>query len=116
MELIFNFKTTQVQLQERSIIQVSGKYFLDNSKESSCQQQYSTASTNKDCNSRHEHPTIRKLSTKSMPNAPLARRRLPYFITAREKITQDQEILSIVIWRGTKSYLLVSHFCKKYAT
>ena len=116
MELIFNFKTTQVQLQERSIMQVSGKYFLGNSKGSSCQQQYSTASTNKDCNSKHEHPTIRKLSTKSMPNAPLARRRLPYFITAREKITQDQEILSIVIWRGTKSYLLVSHFCKKYAT
>ena len=86
-------------------MQVSGKYFFDNSKGSSCQQQYSTACTNKDCNSKHEHPTIRKLSTKSMPNAPLAGRRLPYFITAREKITQDQEILSIVIWRGTKSYL-----------
>ena len=79
---IFNFTTTQVQVQETSIMQVSDKYFFDNSKRSSCQQQYSTASTNKDYNSKHEHPTVRKLSTKSMSNTPLAERRLPYFITA----------------------------------
>ena len=33
--------------------------------------------------------------TKSIPKVPLARA-LPYFITAWEKITQDQEILSVV--------------------
>ena len=105
-----------MQVQETSIMQVSDKYFFDNSKRSSCQQQYSTASTNKDYNSEHEHPTVRKLSTKSMSNTPLAERRLPYFITAWGKITQDQEIFSIVIDRSTKSYLQVSHFCRKYAT
>ena len=55
---IFNFKTLQVQVQESSIMQVSGKYFFDNSKRSSCQQQYSTASTNKDCNSKHKKSII----------------------------------------------------------
>ena len=43
----------------------------------------------------HLHPIIRKLFTKNIPNALLAGR-LPYFITAWENITQDQEILSIV--------------------
>ena len=41
------------------------------------------------------HPIIRKLFTKSIPIVPLAGR-LAYFIAAWEKITQDQEILSIV--------------------
>ena len=41
------------------------------------------------------HPVIRKLFTKSIPNVPLAGR-LPYFIAAWKKITQAQEILSIV--------------------
>ena len=41
------------------------------------------------------HPIIKKLFTKSIPNVPLAGR-LPYFITAWEKIAQDQEILYIV--------------------
>ena len=43
----------------------------------------------------HAHPIIRKLFTKSIPNVPLART-LAYFIAPLEKITQDQEILSIV--------------------
>ena len=43
----------------------------------------------------HVHPIIKKLFTKSIPNVPLAGR-LPYFITACEKIAQDQEILYIV--------------------
>ena len=43
----------------------------------------------------HLHPIIRKLFTKSIPNVLLAGR-LPYFITAWEKIIQNQEILSIV--------------------
>ena len=43
-----------------------------------------------------------------MPNTPLAGRRLPYFITAWGKITQDQETFSIVIDRGTKSYFQLS--------
>ena len=43
----------------------------------------------------HLHPIIRKLFTKSIPNVLLAGR-LPYLITAWEKIIQDQEILSIV--------------------
>ena len=41
------------------------------------------------------HPIIRKLFTKSIPNIPLAGR-LAYSIAAWEKVTQDQEILSIV--------------------
>ena len=43
----------------------------------------------------HVHQIIRKLFTKSIPNVPLAGR-LAYFIATREKIAQDQEILSIV--------------------
>ena len=43
----------------------------------------------------HVHPVIRKLFTKSIPNAPLAEI-LGYFIAAWENITQDQKILSIV--------------------
>ena len=43
----------------------------------------------------HVHSIIRKLFTKSIPNVQLAGR-LAYFIAAWEKITQDQEILSIV--------------------
>ena len=43
----------------------------------------------------HVHPIIRKLFTKSIQNVPLAGK-LPYFITAWEKITEDQEVLSIV--------------------
>ena len=43
----------------------------------------------------HVHPIIRKSFTKSISNIPLAGI-LPYFITAWEKITQDQEILSTV--------------------
>ena len=43
----------------------------------------------------HVYPILRKLFTKSILNVPLAGI-LPYFITAWEKITQDQEILSIV--------------------
>ena len=41
------------------------------------------------------HPVIRKLFKKCVPNVPLTGR-LAYFITAWEKIIQDQEILSIV--------------------
>ena len=41
------------------------------------------------------HPIIRKLFTKSIPNGQLAGR-LAYFIAAWEKLTQDQEIPSIV--------------------
>ena len=55
---IFNFKIMQVQVQESSIMQVSGKYVFDNSKRSFCQQQYSTASTNKDCNSKQKKSII----------------------------------------------------------
>ena len=43
----------------------------------------------------HVHSIIRKLFTKSIPNVQLAGR-LAYFIAAWEKITQDQEILSII--------------------
>ena len=43
----------------------------------------------------HVHPIIRKLFIKCIPNLPLAGR-LAYFIAAWEKITQDQETLSIV--------------------
>ena len=43
----------------------------------------------------HVHPIIRKFFTNSIPNVQLARI-LPYFITAREKMTRDQEMLSIV--------------------
>ena len=43
----------------------------------------------------HVHSVIRKLFTKSIPNVPLAER-LAYFIAAWEKITQNQDILSIV--------------------
>ena len=43
----------------------------------------------------HVHPIITKFFTKSIPNVPLAGR-LPYFITASEKNSLDQEILSIV--------------------
>ena len=43
----------------------------------------------------HVHSIIRKLFTKSIPNVQLAGR-LAYFIAAWEKITQDQDILSIV--------------------
>ena len=46
----------------------------------------------------HVYLMIRKLFTKSVPNVPLAVRLL-YFITALEKVTQDQEILCI-----TKGY------------
>ena len=43
----------------------------------------------------HVHPIIRKLFTKSIPNVPLTGR-LAYFIAAWGKITQDQEMLSVV--------------------
>ena len=43
----------------------------------------------------HVDLLIRKLFTKNTPNVPLAGR-LPYFIRACEKISQDQEILSIL--------------------
>ena len=43
----------------------------------------------------HVDLLIRKLFTKNIPNVPLAGR-LPYFIRAWEKISQDQEILPIV--------------------
>ena len=42
----------------------------------------------------HVHLIIRELFKKSIPNLPLAGR-LAYFIAAWEKVTQDQEILSI---------------------
>ena len=44
----------------------------------------------------HVRPIIRTLFTKSIPNLPLVRKLVPYFIIAWEKITQGQEILSIV--------------------
>ena len=43
----------------------------------------------------HVELLIRKLFTKNIPNVPLAGR-LPYFIRACQKISQDQEILSIL--------------------
>ena len=43
----------------------------------------------------HVHPIIRKFFTNSIPNVQLAGI-LPYIITAREKMTRDQEMLSIV--------------------
>ena len=73
----------------------NGKYFFYNSKGGSCHQQFRTDSTNKIATLEHLHPIIRKLFTKNIPNALLGGR-LPYFITAWENITQDQEILSIV--------------------
>ena len=48
----------------------------------------------------HAHPIIRKLFTKSITNLPLAGRLL-YFITAWKKITQDEDILSVVNWYET---------------
>ena len=49
----------------------------------------------------HVHPVIRKLFTKSISNVPLAVS-LAYLIAAWEKITRDQEILSIAKYRKKK--------------
>ena len=72
-----------------------GKYFFYNSKESSCHWQFRTGSTNKDCNSRACASNNKTIICKSLSNVPLAER-IPYFKTDWEKITHDQEILSIV--------------------
>ena len=95
---MFDFKTTRVQVPERSIIQVQHQIVNTSftiQKEVPVTSNSELVPLIKTATLEHVHPIIRKLFTKSIPNVPLAGR-LAYFIAAWEKITQDQEILSIV--------------------
>ena len=108
----FDFKTTWVQVRESSIIQV--QYQMVNT--SFTIQKKIPAISNSElvplikiATLEHAHPIIRKFFTNSISNVQLAGI-LPYFITAREKMTRDQEMLSIVTgvrnpiisWENTK--------------
>ena len=97
---MFDFKTTRVQVPERSIIQVQHQIVNTSftiQKEVPVTSNSELVPLIKIATLEHAHPTIRKLFTKSIPNVPLAGG-LAYFIAAWEKVTQDQEILSIVKW------------------
>ena len=94
----FDFKTARVQVPESSIIQAQHEMVNTSF---TIQKEVPVTSTSelvllmKIATLEHVHPIIRKSFTKSISNIPLAGI-LPYFITAWEKITQDQEILSTV--------------------
>ena len=94
----FDFKTTWVQVPESSIIQV--QHQMVNTSFAIQKEIPDTSNSElvpliKIATLEHVHPIIRKFFTNSIPNVQLARI-LPYFITAREKMTRDQEMLSIV--------------------
>ena len=95
---MFDFKSTRVQVPESSIMQV--QHQMVNTSFTIQKEVHVTSYSEmvpqiKIATLEHVHPVIRKLFTKSIPNVPLAGT-LAYFIAAWEKITQDQEILSIV--------------------
>ena len=95
---MFDFKTTRVQVPESSTMQVQHQMVNTSfiiQKEVSVTSNSELVPLKKIATLEHVHPVIRKLYTKRIPNVPLAGR-LGYFIAAWEKITQDQEILSIV--------------------
>ena len=95
---MFDFKTTRVQVPESSTMQVQHQMVNTSfiiQKEASVTSNSELVPLKKIATLEHVHPVIRKLYTKRIPNVPLAGR-LGYFIAAWEKITQDQEILSIV--------------------
>ena len=95
---MFNFKTTRVQVPGSSIMEVHHQMVNTSftiQKEVPVTSNSELVPLIKIATLELVYPIIRKLFTKSIPNVPLAGR-LAYFIAAWEKITQDQEILSIV--------------------
>ena len=91
---MFDFKTTRVQVPERSIIQVQHQIVNTSftiQKEVPVTSNSELVPLIKIATLEHVHPVIRKLFKKSIPNVPLTGR-LAYFIVAWEKTTQDQEI------------------------
>ena len=59
----------------------------------------------------HVHPVIRTLFVKSIPNVQLSGR-LPYFVAAWEKLLSINNFY--LLQTGTKSYLQVSNFRRKF--
>ena len=95
---MFDFRTTRVQVPESSITQVQHQIVNTSftiQKEVPVTSNSELVPLIKIVTLEHVHPIIGKLFIKSIPNVPLAGR-LAYFIVAWEKMTQDQEILSIV--------------------
>ena len=72
----------------------NGKYVFYHSKGSSCHQEFRTGFTNKDCNSRACASSNKKIIYKKHSKYAISKKTSLLF--TREKITQDQEILSIV--------------------
>ena len=94
---MFDFKTTRVQVPENSTMQVqhqmvNASFMIQ--KEVPVTSYLELVPLIKIATLEHVHPVIKKF-TKSIPNVPLAGR-IAYFIATWEKITQDQEILSII--------------------
>ena len=95
---IFFFEITRVQVLESSTMQVQNQMVNTSfiiQKEVPVTSNSKLVPLIKIADLEHVHQVIRKFFTKSIPNKPLAGR-LASFIATWEKITQDQEILSIV--------------------
>ena len=95
---MFDFKTTRVQVPESYIMQVQHQMVNTSftiQKEVPVTSNSELVPLIQIANLEYVYPIARKLFTKSIVNVPLAGR-LAYIIAAWEKITQDQEILSIV--------------------
>ena len=110
---MFDFKTMRVQAPESSIMQVEHQMVnicFTIQKEVSVTSNSEVVPLIKVATLEHVHPIIRKFFTKSIPNIPLAGN-LAYFIAAWEKITQDQEVLSIV--NGYETLFVSLSFRKK---
>ena len=94
----FDFKTTRVQVPESYIMQVQHQMVNTSftmQKEVPVTSNSELVPLIKIATLEHVHPIIKKLFTKNIPNVPLTGR-LAYFVAAWKKITQDQEILSIL--------------------
>ena len=110
---IFDFEKTRVQVVESSTMQVQNQMVNTSfiiQKEVPVTSNSKLVPLIKIADLERVHPVIRTLFAKSIPNKPLAGR-LAYFIATWEKITQDQEILSIL--KGYKIPFVSLPFQKK---